>query len=104
MPQETPALTGHILEEQVEFSISEVCSICAVEERQIVELVEEGVISTTSVTQWRFSGADLRRARISLRLQRDLGVNPAGTALVLDLLERIDMLERRDQVPGKTAE
>jgi chaperone modulatory protein CbpM len=97
MPQEFPVLTGQILEEQIEFSITEFCSICAVAERQIVELVEAGVISTTSVTQWRFSGADLRRARISLRLQRDLGVNPAGTALVLDLLERIESLERRLQ-------
>jgi chaperone modulatory protein CbpM len=95
MPQETPAITGQILEEQSEFSITEFCTLCAVEERQVVELVEEGVISTTSVTQWRFSGDALRRARISLRLQRDLGVNPAGTALVLDLLERIDLLERR---------
>lgn len=90
-------LSGQILEDQSDFSITEVCSICAVEERQIVELVEQGVISTTSVTQWRFNGVDLRRARISLRLQRDLGVNPAGTALVLDLLERIEMLERRLQ-------
>ena len=95
MPQRTTELSGQILEDQSDFSITEVCSICAVEERQIVELVEAGVISTTSVTQWRFSGADLRRARISLRLQRDLGVNPAGTAVVLDLLERIESLERR---------
>jgi chaperone modulatory protein CbpM len=87
--------SGQILEEQDEFSLTEFCSICAVEERQIVELVEEGVIATTSVTQWRFSGDALRRARISLRLQRDLGVNPAGTAVVLDLLAHIESLERR---------
>jgi chaperone modulatory protein CbpM len=95
MPPENPALAGQILEEQSEFSITEFCSICAVDERRIVELVEEGVISTTSVTQWRFSGDALRRARISLRLQRDLGVNAAGTAVVLDLLEHIESLERR---------
>jgi len=95
MPKESPALTGQILEEQVDFSITEVCSICGVEERRIVELVEQGVIETHSVTHWRFSAVDLRRARISLRLQRDLGVNPAGTALVLDLLEKIEALEGR---------
>lgn len=93
--QQTTELPGLILEEQDEFSLAEFCSICAVEERQIVELVEEGVIMTTSVAQWRFSGDALRRARISLRLQRDLGVNPAGTAVVLDLLEHIESLERR---------
>jgi chaperone modulatory protein CbpM len=95
MPHESPVLSGQILEEQSEFSITEFCSICAVEERQIVELVEEGVITTTSVTQWRFNGDALRRARISLRLQRDLRVNAAGTAVVLDLLEHIESLERR---------
>ena len=95
MAPESPELSGQILEEQAEFSITEVCSICAVEERQIVELVEQGVIEMRSVTQWRFSANDLRRARISLHLQRDLGVNPAGAALVLDLLERIESLESR---------
>ena len=95
MPHESPALSGQILEEQIEFSITEVCSICAVDERQVVELVEQGVIGMHSVTQWRFTANDLRRARISLRLQRDLGVNPAGAAVVVDLLERIEALERR---------
>ncbi|MEO8308852.1 MAG: chaperone modulator CbpM [Pseudomonadota bacterium] len=87
-------LSGPIVEEQ-EFSLTELCSICAVQETQVVELVEHGVIETHSVTQWRFNGDALRRARISLRLQRDLGVNPAGSALVLDLLGRIEALERR---------
>jgi chaperone modulatory protein CbpM len=94
MPQESPALTGPIVEEQSDISITEFCSICSLEERQVVELVQEGVITTTSA-QWRFNGDALRRARISLRLQRDLGVNPAGSALVLDLLEHIEALERR---------
>ena len=94
MAPESPALSGQILEEQSEFSITEVCSICCVEERQVVELVEQGIIERRSVSQWRFSADDLRRARISLRLQRDLGVNPAGAALVLDLLERIEALQR----------
>lgn len=93
--QQRTELSGQILEEQEEFDLAEFCGVCAVEERQIVELVQEGVIETRSIAQWRFSGTDLRRARIALRLQRDLGLNPAGTAVVLDLLERIESLERR---------
>jgi chaperone modulatory protein CbpM len=94
-PQESMVFTGVIFEEQGEFSLEELCGICSVEQHRIVELVNEGIIETTSLTEWRFGGDMLRRARIALRLQRDLGVNAAGTALVLQLLERIETLERR---------
>ena len=52
----------------------------AVDERHIVEWVEEGVLTVIEdrATEWRFSGAALRRARIALRLERDLGINLAG--------------------------
>ena len=41
-----------------------------------------------------FTGRSLRRARTAVLLQRDLGVNVAGVALVIELLERIEVLER----------
>jgi chaperone modulatory protein CbpM len=94
-PRQSPALTGSILEEQGEFTLEEFCSVCSVEEHHVFEMLEHGIIETRSVTQWRISCDSMRRARISLRLQRDLGVNTAGTALVLDLLEQIDSLQRR---------
>ncbi|RYG63263.1 MerR family transcriptional regulator, partial [bacterium] len=59
---------------------------------RIVELVDEGVLEPESLS--------LQRARLALRLQRDLGVNVAGTALVIELLERIASLERRLQRGG----
>ncbi len=92
--QDYPELTGHVVEEQTDLSLEEISVICAVEQRRIVELVEEGVLETVSVSEWKFRGNVLRRARIALRLQRDLGVNPAGLALVLELLDRIESLER----------
>jgi hypothetical protein len=36
-----------------------------------------------------------------LRLRRDLGVNYSAAALVLDLLERIDLLEERLRRVGR---
>ena len=39
-----------------------------------------------------FSAIELRRARTAMRLQRDLGVNLAGIALILDLLDEVDTL------------
>jgi chaperone modulatory protein CbpM len=37
----------------------------------------------------------VRRVRTVVRLQRDLGVNLPGAALALELLERIEELQRR---------
>jgi chaperone modulatory protein CbpM len=92
--QDTSVLTGLIVEE-VELSLDELCGICAVERQRVVELVEEGVIETRSVSEWRFGGQAVRRTLTALRLQRDLGLNVAGTALALELMDRIDALERQ---------
>ena len=43
----------------------------------------------------RFRGASLRRARVAVRLTRDLEVNTAGIALALDLLDEIAELRTR---------
>jgi len=90
-----PVLVGHVVEDEVEFTLDELCGACALERRQIVELVDQGIIETRSTVELRFGGEALRRARIAMRLQRDLGVNAAGTALAIQLLERIEELERR---------
>ena len=45
-------------------------------------------------TEW-FTGNQVRRASIALRLQRDLGVNLAGVALALDLLDELNGLRVR---------
>lgn len=93
--QNVPVLVGHLVEEEVEFSLAELSGACAVEQRLIVELMDEGVIEARSRTEVRFGGEALRRARLALRLQRDLGLNVPGTALAIQLLERIEELERR---------
>ncbi|MEP7314351.1 MAG: chaperone modulator CbpM [Pseudomonadota bacterium] len=94
-PQDLPTLTGYIVEEHSDLTLDELSGICAVEQQRIVEFVDEGILETRSVTEWRFGGDALRRTRVAVRLQRDLGVNTAGTALVLELLERIESLERQ---------
>lgn len=85
-------IAGHIVEEE-ELDIDQLCTLCAVERWQVLELVEEGVLEA-SPGQLRFSGLSLRRLRVATRLQRDLGINAPGVALVMDLLERIEALER----------
>lgn len=89
-------LVGVVLEEQIDITVDQVCALCRVERTQIVHLVEEGVIDpmqpASAVTQWRFSGEALARARRAVRLQRELELNPAAAALVLDLLDEIAAL------------
>jgi chaperone modulatory protein CbpM len=89
-------LPGEIFEEGAVLSVADLARMFAVEERHIVALAEEGVITALEIeaTEWRFSGADIRRARIALRLERDLGINLPGVALSLELLEELEPLRR----------
>jgi chaperone modulatory protein CbpM len=95
-------LSGDLLDEGIEVSVADLCRMFAVEEQHIVELVEEGVLGTRHAfnvieidkTEWRFHGTQVRRARIALRLERDLGINVPGVALVLELLEELEQLRR----------
>ncbi len=90
-------LTGIILEEQVELTLGEVSRSCAVHAEYIIELVEEGVLAPIGREPrgWRFTGGQVHRASIALRLQRDLGINLAGVALALELLDELNALRAR---------
>lgn len=99
MQNENPpvSIIGVLIEEHAVLTLADLSGACAVEVESIVALVDEGVVEPAGDEggQWRFSGAQLRRAATALRLQQDLGVNPAGLALVLDLLDEVDGLRAR---------
>src|ERR1700728_5210387 len=90
------ALAGAIFEETALLTVRDLSRMCAVEERHIVEFVEEGVLTAVEVStaEWHFSGAALRRARLALRLERDLQLNLAGVALALELMDELENLRR----------
>lgn len=99
--------TGEVVEDD-KLTLGQLCRACDVHAEWVISLVEENIIEPQGQTIqcWRFSGSSLRRVRSALRLQRDLGVNLAGIALALDLLEEIDTLrtqvaiaEANDQKP-----
>ena len=93
---EDQVVQGAIFEESALLTTRDLSRMCAVEERHIVEFVEEGVLSVVEIDtpQWQFTGAALRRARLALRLERDLELNLAGVALALDLMEELQTLRR----------
>jgi chaperone modulatory protein CbpM len=99
-PPEDQALHGAIFEESAVLTVKDLSRICAVDERHIVEFVEEGVLHVveTNATEWHFTGAALRRARLALRLERDLELNLAGVALALELIEELQRLRREVRV------
>ena len=64
---------------------------------RIVEFVEEGVIEPIGrdPARWRFRAISVRRVRCAQRLEQDLGVNTAGVALALELLDELEQLRAR---------
>lgn len=78
-------------------TLEDLCRFCHADEAWVIELVEHGVLDPIGGTSnnWRFVGASIRRAKKARRLNRDLGVNTAGVALVLDLLDERDAVLRR---------
>jgi len=89
-------LVGEVLEEGYLVSLADLCRSCTVETQTITTLVAEGILDPTGsdVEHWRFTVSSLRRVKTVIHLQRDLGVNLAGAALALELLDRIAELER----------
>jgi len=90
-------LEGVILEEEIEFTLSDLSQACCVHSEWIITLIDEGILdpSGRNAADCRFSGDHLKRIRTVQRLQNDLGVNLAGSALALELLDEIDTLRAR---------
>ena len=94
-------VTSFILEEQTALSLDDLSRACAAQAERIVALVQEGALAPDDETRqqpperWHFTGVHLQRAQIALRLQDDLGLNPAGAALALELLDELKLLRAR---------
>jgi len=97
MSRELTPVTGVVLDERIEFTLGELCSVCDISVQTVIELVDEGVLEPRGdrPDSWRFRGTELRRLQTALRLTRDLRLNYAGAALVLELLDELDELRRQ---------
>jgi chaperone modulatory protein CbpM len=92
----TDLVSGLLLDDSVRFTLTELCSVCAVPEELVVEIVAEGIVDPSGAepSDWQFSGIAATRILRVVRLQREFEVNLAGAALALDLLEEIERLRR----------
>jgi len=90
-------LQSEIIETRRELSLSDLCEVCTVTSERVVQLVDEGLVEPDGrkPAEWRFSGRSVRRVVVAERLSRDLRLNAAGAALVLDLLDEVKQLRQR---------
>ena len=95
--QATDILSGYIVENETRLSLRQLCDSCAVRAEYIIELVDEGFIEPSGVerSHWCFNGISIRRVQKAKRLQHDLGVNLAGVALAIELIDEIESLRAR---------
>jgi chaperone modulatory protein CbpM len=89
-------LVGQVLEENDVVSLADLCRSCTVKTETVTTLVAEGILDPVGgdVEHWQFTIGSLRRVKTVIHLQRDLGVNLAGAALALELLDQIAELKR----------
>jgi chaperone modulatory protein CbpM len=91
-------VSSYVMEDITELTLGDLCRACGAQADIIIELVSEGVIDITLIEQslpqehWRFTGLQLHRAKVAMRLHRDLGVNFAGAALALQLMDELGRL------------
>lgn len=92
--QEKSVLSGVVIEEHETFTFRQFCQVCVIQEDHIAEFVEEGILQPKGRNRktWRFSQSSLRWAMKARRLQRDLDINLAGVAVILELMKELETL------------
>ena len=97
---EYETLRGQLIDDDTLITVNELCRHCTVRVEEVITLVGEGILDPTEgvvraeqADGWQFHISSVRRVRTVVHLQRDLGVNLAGAALALELLDRIAELE-----------
>ena len=95
--QTTDILSGYIIEDETRMTLRQLCDACVVPAEYIIELVAEGFIEPTGLerSHWCFNGVTIKRVQKAKRLQQDLGINLAGVALAIELIDEIEDLRAR---------
>ena len=93
---EHEVIVGVILEDAC-LTLEQLAAACAVETQWIVQHVDEGLLPSAGGARetWRFTAAELRRARRMRQVERDFEAAPELAALVADILEEMDALRAR---------
>ncbi len=95
--QKHPFASGDLVTKTPELTLDDLCESCGLTKELITTYVSEGIVEPqgSDKMQWRFSRIHLIKVRRASRLERDLGLNAAGVALALDLMDEIEVLNRQ---------
>lgn len=83
-------LRAQVLDDDDWLRLDEICGRLQVEQQWIVEMVELGALDPSGGLEpsaWVFPRRQLPRVLAMTRLVTDLGVNLAGAAIIVDLVE-----------------
>jgi chaperone modulatory protein CbpM len=88
------AIAGERLGSGGSYTLIEVCRVSGLDHEHLSLFIAHGVVETSGPRpdDWRFNDHALLRLKKAARLQRDLGIDAAGIALALDLLDEIARL------------
>jgi DNA-binding transcriptional MerR regulator len=78
----------------IALTLHELATAVGLSPARVARLVQRGLIESSGAEPYAFTAATAARLRRMLRLRRDLGVNLHGAAIIADLVERMEALER----------
>jgi len=87
------SITRLPLQAEVQLSLRDLALACGISATRAARLIRLGLVEPEPNAPDRFSSATAARLRRMLRLRADLGVNLAGTAIIVDLIERLERLD-----------
>lgn len=84
----------NLLSEDDYLSILELSQILCVPETLIIEWIEHEVVcAKVERNTYYIASGEIAKAKCAVRLTRDLGVNPSGIAIILQMRQKIRRLE-----------
>ena len=96
-------LTAVVVDDEAALTLEELARACAVEPEWVVQHVRTGILledASGHSAGWRFSSADLVRARRLCQIERAFEANDDVAALVVDLSEEIRRLRGKLSAAG----
>jgi len=81
-------------------SVSELCQLESITQQIIIEAVDHGIaepLEGSAVTEWVFDTGSAHWLKKAVRLRQDLEIDWIAVAMLIDLLQQKESLERENQ-------